>query len=327
MALSQATNIVILMIVFSVLPIIAVVLRFYARRLQPTKLAWDDWLIIPGLMFTVGLNVTVIIGVFIANLGGHKTAATTRETIIASNQISWAIELLNVPAIILVKSSIVMFYYRIFHAQGRVFLVIVWVLLGLIALRISFFFAGIFKCVPIQNIWLVNTPGHNGCNEYILDYQVSAISNAVTDFLILIVPIPFVWQMRLPLRKRIGVIGIFLLGGFTLVAAILRVYFFQSVGNKINQGLTDTTYYQAPVFYWTAIENSIAVICACLPLMRTIVVHSSVERAVRRSWDSLRSRRGKSGRGTGSAGDSTPPSLEVQHEHEPHKVEASEASP
>ncbi|KAK3319879.1 hypothetical protein B0T19DRAFT_478915 [Cercophora scortea] len=326
MALSQATNIVILMVVFSVLPIIAVALRFYARRLQPTKLAWDDWLIIPGLMFTVGLNLTVIIGVYVANLGGHKTAATSRDTIIASNKVSWAIELLNVPAIILVKSSIVMFYSRIFQAQGRVFLVVVWALLILIGLRISFFFAAIFKCVPIQNIWLVNTPGHNGCSEYILDYQVSAISNAVTDFLILIVPIPFVWRMRLPLRKRIGVIGIFLLGGFTVVAAILRVYFFQSVGNKISQGLTDTT---SPVFYWTAIENSIAVICACLPLMRTIVVHSSVERVVRRSWDSLRSRRGKSARvGTGSeGGDSTPPSLEVEHEHEPRKFEVSEVFP
>ena len=50
MALSQAADVIVLMAVFSILPIVAVVLRFYARSLQPTKLAWDDWLIIPGLV-------------------------------------------------------------------------------------------------------------------------------------------------------------------------------------------------------------------------------------------------------------------------------------
>lgn len=50
MTLSQATSIVIVAVIFSVLPMLAVALRFYARSLQPTKLAWDDWLIVPGLV-------------------------------------------------------------------------------------------------------------------------------------------------------------------------------------------------------------------------------------------------------------------------------------
>ncbi len=106
-----------------------------------------------------------------------------------------------------------MFYYRIFEAQGRVYKTVLWALLGLIFLRIAFFFASLLKCVPIENIWLVNTPGRGGCVQFITDYQVSAITSAITDFLILMVPIPPIWQMRLPLRKKLAVMGIFLLGG------------------------------------------------------------------------------------------------------------------
>lgn len=50
MALSLSTNITIVCAVFTVLPIIAVVLRFWARAVRHSGLSADDYLILPGLV-------------------------------------------------------------------------------------------------------------------------------------------------------------------------------------------------------------------------------------------------------------------------------------
>jgi hypothetical protein len=50
MALSLSTNIAIVCAVFTALPIVAVLLRFWARTINHNGLAADDYLIIPGLV-------------------------------------------------------------------------------------------------------------------------------------------------------------------------------------------------------------------------------------------------------------------------------------
>lgn len=50
MAVSLATNIIIISGVFTALPVIAVALRFYARHLKNVGISADDYLIVPGLV-------------------------------------------------------------------------------------------------------------------------------------------------------------------------------------------------------------------------------------------------------------------------------------
>lgn len=50
MVLSRNTNIIIISAVFSVLAIVAVLMRFRARMLQRVGFQADDYLIIPGLV-------------------------------------------------------------------------------------------------------------------------------------------------------------------------------------------------------------------------------------------------------------------------------------
>jgi hypothetical protein len=71
MGLSLSTNIAIVCAVFTALPILAVVLRFWARAVKRNGLSADDYLIIPGLLFSVALSVNNIVAVALGNLGGH----------------------------------------------------------------------------------------------------------------------------------------------------------------------------------------------------------------------------------------------------------------
>ncbi|KAG6993785.1 hypothetical protein G7Y79_00051g087050 [Physcia stellaris] len=50
-----------LAIVLSILAVVAVLLRFYARRIKGTEFAWDDYLIVPALAFTIATAVCMLV--------------------------------------------------------------------------------------------------------------------------------------------------------------------------------------------------------------------------------------------------------------------------
>lgn len=69
MALSTGTNVVIISIVFSVVAIALVLVRFYSRAAQRTAFGVDDYLIIPALLLTVGVGIANSISQSASSLG------------------------------------------------------------------------------------------------------------------------------------------------------------------------------------------------------------------------------------------------------------------
>ena len=65
--------------------------------------------------------------------------------------------------------------------------------------------------MPPWKLWKAETPGHciSKCN-YFLD---TAIPEVVTNFIILAVPLPYVWRLQMKRRQKILVTCIFALGG------------------------------------------------------------------------------------------------------------------
>ncbi|KAH9876296.1 hypothetical protein J1614_004175 [Plenodomus biglobosus] len=66
-------------------------------------------------------------------------------------------------------------------------------------------------------------------------------------------------------RKKLAVIAMLTLG-----AAVTRVIATYSIANEYLKHPDDVIYYTAPVFFWTNIELSLGVVCACLPTLRPI---------------------------------------------------------
>lgn len=58
MALSIGTNVVIISIIFSVLAIALVLVRFYSRKAQRVPFGIDDYLIIPATFLAVGIGIS-----------------------------------------------------------------------------------------------------------------------------------------------------------------------------------------------------------------------------------------------------------------------------
>ena len=66
--------------------------------------------------------------------------------------------------------------------------------------------------------------GHSRYNYSAFVIALAAIS-LVLDVVVLLLPLPVLRNLQMPLRRKVGVAGVFSLGGFVVVASIARLVF------------------------------------------------------------------------------------------------------
>lgn len=91
--------------------------------------------------------------------------------------------------------------------------VVAWVISGIaIIWGISFFFATLFECYPIHQVWTTFEGQPRHCYDHAPMFYASAVTNMITDIAILTIPLPMIWKLQMPTQQKIAVSGIFLLG-------------------------------------------------------------------------------------------------------------------
>ena len=102
--------------------------------------------------------------------------------------------------------------------------------------------------------------------------------NVLTDFIILVLPIRPLWKLQRPLKEKIEIMTMFLLGGFVCFASIYRAVVVHQLTHY------DPCWSDDPVIWWTAIELSTAIISACLPTMRPILSRLGLVQTMPARW-------------------------------------------
>ena len=123
----------------------------------------------------------------------------------------YAAPFLQLTVLILSKLSLLILLRRIL-ALSRRFTITVWVLvIVLILYWAGAVFTPAFICFPISKLWIPNKEGV--CRNEQLVNVISPLPWVVTDFAILIAPIPLVRKLQLPKRRRFALYAMFLFGG------------------------------------------------------------------------------------------------------------------
>lgn len=73
-------------------------------------------------------------------------------------------------------------------------------------------FAAIFACTPVHSAWDLTITDGTCINRPAL-YQATAILGAITDILVLAVPIPIIVTLQVSLKHKIIVFSAFGIGG------------------------------------------------------------------------------------------------------------------
>ncbi|OCK79055.1 hypothetical protein K432DRAFT_300664 [Lepidopterella palustris CBS 459.81] len=157
--------------------------------------------------------------------------------------------------------------------------VIGYCILGLLAIEIPYFFV---FCRPFSNYWALPVDNPQ-CYTYHTYCIVQTVFNISSDMLMLAIPIPLIIKANVPPAKKALLFGIFSLGIFVILAAILNKYY-----NFANSG---TTIYMV----WHIREASTSVIVANLMCWWPLLQKLFGLRAFIRSAGSKRSGTGDNG--------------------------------
>ncbi|EED16333.1 conserved hypothetical protein [Talaromyces stipitatus ATCC 10500] len=219
----------------------------------------------------------MIIGTQIGEMAQHQMSEYDSsghpiymQTLANYEKCNYILQLLPLASLGFSKTSVLCFYRRVFFISHR-FMIVNTVLIVVVVLwAVSFFFATAFQCRDPTTLWSTFEYARTNCVDTIPFYYAVSISGFITDIMILASPLPVIYRLRLPLKSRIAVAGIFLLGTVVCGAGIARFVTFVNIGHGIFANINDITYFTTPVFVWTVIESSLAVVGANLPLLRSI---------------------------------------------------------
>ncbi|POS73564.1 integral membrane protein [Diaporthe helianthi] len=250
-------------VVFSVLAVVAVGMRLVSRRIIQRRLDWSDFLIIAACITVVSYWATALAGVVIGGLGFHVGEIIDmygHAEVEIAFQILWAI------AGGLYKVSILLFYIDIFPTLkqwGRVTMAIIF------CYTLSTTLAAVLVCEEIDDNWEYEKLFQGKCGDRILVFRVTGALNIVSDVVVLLLPVRNVLKLQMPLYRRLVLLATFALGLLTCVISIVRLGTLTSLSPG---DFRDTPYAIMQTVIWSGLEPSVAVILACVPLMRPLVL-------------------------------------------------------
>ncbi|KAK3989417.1 hypothetical protein QBC44DRAFT_267231 [Cladorrhinum sp. PSN332] len=270
-------------VVLGLVDIAAVTLRFWARKRQKQPLRWDDWLIIPAMLFAVGIGINLVYGVSQHALGyplaipadyvGNPLEVSTDQTT-ATSKAEFSFVIMLPIALGCAKLSILFFYYRIFAATTASkryhFLVGLQVFVGI--WTVAFFLSSVFQC-RLQ-FWaffgstmdlIQQCPG-----TMYIDLSL-CITDFVTDLVILAIPVPLIWSIsHLTISNKITALAVFCLGSTTVIASLLRlVILVKIVVGGFDPELDEILVITATL-YWGMIECGVGICAACFPVFQVL---------------------------------------------------------
>ncbi|CAG8320912.1 unnamed protein product [Penicillium nalgiovense] len=255
--------------VSTLIPFILASVFFVARIIAKSSglaggWGWDDYTII--VSYVLGVAIYVLDIYMIRSGFGRNIWDLPFPTITRFYQYFQAMAVMYKVQISLAKISVCIFLLRIF--QSRTFRYLAYALIGInAAIGITWASVDAFRCVPTRLTWTGWTNEESGyCINFIVAVLVNCLVNIFVDFILIVMPVYEVVKLQLPLRKKIAVASMFIVGSVLMIIAIIRVVVFWN-----NRWGANETLGLYPLMHWSVIECQISVMCACLPASRALI--------------------------------------------------------
>ncbi|KAH6654872.1 hypothetical protein BKA67DRAFT_624235 [Truncatella angustata] len=236
--------------------------RLWSRMRKGGKIGADDYTVLASLFFSL-LTAGLMFAACYHGYGRHGFDLT-REDKMKALKYFVLTQATYKASINLTKSSILLLYMRIF-GKVRWFK---WVCINLTIIVAMYCTASlivtIFQCTPVEKAWDKGMVG--SCIDNGKFWYANGAFSIATDIIILLLPMPLVYALQLPKVQKAALILVFTLGIFVVITSCLRL-------TTLNhQAVTPDPTYDIVSTMWTVIEMNVAIMCACLPQIRPLLV-------------------------------------------------------
>ncbi|TQN69079.1 Satratoxin biosynthesis SC1 cluster protein 4 [Colletotrichum shisoi] len=244
-------------IAFAVLTTFFLGLRLFAKRFTAGGYGVDDYFLAAAYLVDLGMCAVGIVMVKVGGVGRHIEFVEEFHPALLAGwaKCILAFEIVYFASVALPKMGIVCLYLRVFNWNGTMRTAahaLLATLATLAATSVSFIVTACLQCQPIAFWWDRTIPGGR-CVDVQAFFHAQSIPGFVLDFVVMALPLGTIWGLKLPMHKRIALVGIFMVGSFGVVASIIRA----SVG----------------LVGWSIVETGTYIIAACLPHLRPMISH------------------------------------------------------
>ncbi|KAE8383231.1 hypothetical protein BDV26DRAFT_161176 [Aspergillus bertholletiae] len=270
---TRGDSVLVVTIVFATLGFVITLLRLYTRLKITCSPGIDDILIVIAMAFTIAMCVIICLAT--ERYGGNRHIwDVPLDWLSTASKLNLLFQILFSLSSSFTKLALLWFCKRLLGAGSKglytrynIVLIVGIVFVALLCL--IFLLVCIFQCRPIYAYWdFQPTYPHHCMNDGAVVFAASLI-NIFTDFLATALPLPLIWNLKLPARQRIAVMSIFSLGIIVNVAGTVRtVYVYKSMIASY-----DMTWFGWPVFLTASIEINLGLICASAPALRPLIAH------------------------------------------------------
>ncbi|KAG8408352.1 hypothetical protein J3459_017893 [Metarhizium acridum] len=233
----------------TVAAVLFLVARLSTRYQRLRLLGTDDGLITLAACCLIG---DLIIQQYMWNLGMAEIPKASREEFIQIMKMVVPGSILYVTSLWAVKIAMVLFYKKLAAPGTKLQIIYNIVLALLVAFWSTIFLNIIFQCYPHDKRWSKDPNYKCDPRQEDINYWLTVLFNIVTDVIIISLPISMVLKLQMKLKLKLGVIAIFALGFFVVIASIVRAYY----SRRKETMLTCTV---------SMIETAVAIIASCLP--------------------------------------------------------------
>lgn len=137
----------------------------------------------------------------------------------------------------------------------------------IISWMIALTLIAIFQCKPVKFAWQRWDLIHKGtCINYDTFVLVQSSFNLILDLIILVMPMPTLYRLKISTRKKFQIMVMFSLGFIIVVVSILRIQTLTFAIDTQNPSWSSW----GPIL-WSNVEVYVSIICACLPAVKVFL--------------------------------------------------------
>ncbi|KAI0127594.1 hypothetical protein BJ170DRAFT_722844 [Xylariales sp. AK1849] len=248
-------------VIFSLVPATAVGLRILARRLSNRKLDSGDYLIIAACVVAVAYQAVVLTAVVAGGLGWHTTELLAMggndSFLVLVVQVLWSISLG------LTKGSILLVYAKVFSlprfivaSKLTALLILLWALVLIVGPFVI--------CQPLEYNWNPYVPGGHCGNTKLLWY-ITGIFNIITDLIVLLLPMPYLYALELAPYKKAALMCTFGIGFLVCIISAVRL------ATLVNVDIADFAFSGPIAVMFSALEPCLLITAASVPFLRPLL--------------------------------------------------------
>ncbi|KAF6831947.1 CFEM domain-containing protein [Colletotrichum plurivorum] len=245
------------------LPTFFIVARVANKYMKLSPWGWDDTTIVIAYLILAAFLPAGYLAE--ARGAGRDIWTVPFNTITDFLILFFVFQALYVTCLAFIKASILFLYLRIF--PDETFRKVLWCtqIFGLLS-WLAFFISSFFFCTPLHYFWDGWTGEIKGtCINLNAVAICHGALNVVMDLWMIILPATQVYNLRMPLQRKLGVMMMFSIGVFLLAVSAYRINALIVFSTSFN--VTADSFESS---LWSHIELCVGVFVACLPSTRQV---------------------------------------------------------